>query len=52
MHFVIRFRKWEDYVRGLDIAASIGTVVCKPGMRIVVTPTQKASIERAGIEYE
>lgn len=49
---IIRFHEWDEYVRGLNIAADRGSVTCKPEMTIIVTDDQKKAIERAGIEFD
>jgi hypothetical protein len=50
-YHVINFGEWEDFVRGLNIAANNGSVECQPHRTLVVTYQQLEAIKVAGLKY-
>lgn len=51
-YYIISFRGWRDFVKGLNIASKIGTVDCKPNWTIIVSDNQLEAINNAEVKYD
>jgi hypothetical protein len=52
VYHIISFHVWDDFVRGLNTAADIGQVDCRPNRTIIVSDEQLKAIKEAKIQYD